>query len=277
MTGDNHTSGAHGHPALFLTFFMLLTLPVQSCALMDNQRRWGEDVTFCPSWDTIGRSALGAATSPRVIVYAAGALLSTVRDADRRIVRYATKHTPTTGSPQSALTVSSTLRAASLILFHASILATPSGNDPGCWLASKAKGYMVQGGAAALTNEMVFGLKDQTRRKRPQGGHNNSFPSGHATNTALFTTLTSKNVSTMPLSQTTKTMADVCLTILLAATAWERVEAGAHYPSDVLAGMALGSFMGMFFNDAFMGMEGTVTPQISPMDGGLFVGVTIGM
>ena len=31
---------------------------------------------------------------------------------------------------------------------------------------------------------------------------------------------------------------------------WGRVEAGAHYPSDVLVGFALGHFIGVFVNDA---------------------------
>jgi hypothetical protein len=32
-----------------------------------------------------------------------------------------------------------------------------------------------------------------------------------------------------------------------------RVEAGAHYPSDVIVGMAIGDFFGAMFDDAFLG------------------------
>jgi membrane-associated phospholipid phosphatase len=42
---------------------------------------------------------------------------------------------------------------------------------------------------------------------------------------------------------------------ITAGTAWARVEAGAHYPSDVLVGVALGNFMGAFFTEAFLGLE----------------------
>jgi len=42
---------------------------------------------------------------------------------------------------------------------------------------------------------------------------------------------------------------------IAAGTAWARVEAGAHCPSDVLAGVALGNFMGAFFTQAFLGLE----------------------
>jgi len=47
---------------------------------------------------------------------------------------------------------------------------------------------------------------------------------------------------------------DAGLTALTLGTGWARVEAGFHYPSDVLVGMALGDFNGAFFNDAFMGL-----------------------
>jgi len=38
------------------------------------------------------------------------------------------------------------------------------------------------------------------------------------------------------------------------ATAWARVEAGKHYPSDVLAGAALAHFVTVFIHDAFLGL-----------------------
>jgi membrane-associated phospholipid phosphatase len=41
--------------------------------------------------------------------------------------------------------------------------------------------------------------------------------------------------------------------LLTAGTAWARVEAQKHYPSDVLAGAALGHFLGSFLNDIFIG------------------------
>jgi hypothetical protein len=34
--------------------------------------------------------------------------------------------------------------------------------------------------------------------------------------------------------------------------AWARVEADAHFPSDVLVGMSIGNFFGRMFDDAFL-------------------------
>ncbi len=42
---------------------------------------------------------------------------------------------------------------------------------------------------------------------------------------------------------------------MTAATAWARIEAKRHYPTDVLAGAALGNFIGAFINDAFIGIN----------------------
>ncbi|HEY9549105.1 MAG TPA: phosphatase PAP2 family protein, partial [Kiloniellaceae bacterium] len=39
---------------------------------------------------------------------------------------------------------------------------------------------------------------------------------------------------------------------LAVMTGWARVEAGAHHPADVLAGLALGNFLAVFASEAFL-------------------------
>jgi membrane-associated phospholipid phosphatase len=41
---------------------------------------------------------------------------------------------------------------------------------------------------------------------------------------------------------------------ITAAAAWSRVEAGKHYPADVLVGVAIGNYVAAFFTEAFMGL-----------------------
>lgn len=45
------------------------------------------------------------------------------------------------------------------------------------------------------------------------------------------------------------------LTGLAAGTAWARIEAGAHYPTDVLVGAGLGNFAGKFVSELILGPE----------------------
>jgi membrane-associated phospholipid phosphatase len=61
------------------------------------------------------------------------------------------------------------------------------------------------------------------------------------------------NIDTLTLQEPVQTGLRRGLTGLAAGTAWARVEGGVHFPSDVLAGAALGNFMGRLFQHAFLG------------------------
>jgi membrane-associated phospholipid phosphatase len=67
--------------------------------------------------------------------------------------------------------------------------------------------------------------------------------------------MASRNVSTLGWSDNAVSASRFGLGTLTAATAWARVEANQHYPSDVLAGIALGHFFGAFITDAFLGVS----------------------
>jgi hypothetical protein len=64
--------------------------------------------------------------------------------------------------------------------------------------------------------------------------------------------LAAGNLRSTPLPRRLRTAADVALLALVGTGSWARVEAGEHYPADVLAGMAIGHFLGAFLNDAFL-------------------------
>ena len=132
------------------------------------------------------------------------------------------------------------------------ILITPSGDDSGDWLIAKAKGLSVDLAAVGLTSGVTTGLKSLTDRTRPTGS-GQSFPSGHASNASVCNTLSSRNIDCLDIPDGASLGLRVGFTALTLTTAWARVEAKAHYPSDVLAGMALGHFFGAFINDAFLG------------------------
>jgi hypothetical protein len=53
-------------------------------------------------------------------------------------------------------------------------------------------------------------------------------------------------------------------TFLGYSVAWARVELGAHYPTDVLAGAVLGNFVSLLLHDAFLGMGDRMTVQFTP-------------
>jgi membrane-associated phospholipid phosphatase len=95
-------------------------------------------------------------------------------------------------------------------------------------------------------------MKDAFKRARPRSGGERSFPSGHAMDVGFSAGLIRGNLRSTPLPEKLSTAADVGLYLLQGAGAWSRVEAGAHYPADVLVGLALGQFIASFVNDAFL-------------------------
>jgi membrane-associated phospholipid phosphatase len=99
---------------------------------------------------------------------------------------------------------------------------------------------MVSAEAMVVDVVVVEMLKYATQRKRPNGGDNMSFPSGHASATATFAASVSE-------------MYDWNLAIavpLYAVTAYvgaTRIQSGEHHFSDVVAGIALGTVIGKSF------------------------------
>jgi membrane-associated phospholipid phosphatase len=245
------------------------------CGTLPNGRRWGQDVTIFPGWQRLGKAALDAALSPATWVPAATALALQIDDWDENISDWASDNTPVFGSQKNAADASDILRDAALADYLITTLATPSGNDPGQWVVAKIKGLAVGYGALQVTRNTTFFLKDVTDRTRPDESRDTSFPSNHAAKAATYAILASRNIESLPLSDGFKTALKIGTFSLDMGTAWARVEAKAHFPSDVLAGMALGHFFGAFMNDAFLGLNHPedVGLLIEPSRGGMLIAV----
>ena len=225
-----------------------------ACTTLPDGSRWGESATLTPGWQRIKTSALDAARSPWVWAPLASAAVLQVDSWDEGVSDWAREATPVFGSEQDAADWSEGLRTAAVAGYAASVLAMPSGELDAGWLSAKAQGAAVGIGAFAATAGVTSGLKTVTSRERPSGADDESFPSGHTSTAAVFNTLTVRNLAALHLSPAARTTLEIGAGALTAGTAWARVEAGKHYPSDVLVGVALGNFMGAFFNEAFLGL-----------------------
>ncbi len=222
--------------------------------MLPDGSRWGESATLTPGWQRIKTSALDAARSPWVWAPLAGAAVLQVDSWDEGVSDWAREATPVFGSEQDAADWSDGLRTAAVAGYAVSVLATPSGGLDREWWSAKAQGAAVGIGAFAATAGITSGLKAAASRERPNGADDESFPSGHASTAAVFNTLTVRNLHAMDLSPAARVSLGIGAGTLTAGTAWARVEAGKHYPSDVLVGVALGNFMGAFCNEAFLGL-----------------------
>jgi hypothetical protein len=253
-----------------MSLALLVMLYVCGCATLPNGRAWGEDATYRPGWERIRESAGQAARDPWVWAPLLGAGLLQIEDWDRDVSDWARETTPVFGSQQAAEDWSDDLKSASGIAFHASVLVTPSGPDPGDWLLNKARGYLVEGAAIWLTSRTTQALKDATDRERPNGLALQSFPSGHTSASAVYTQLASRNLHSVELPEGVRRGLDYGLEALTLGTSWARVEAGWHFPSDTLFSMALGKFLASFFHDAFMGLDSDAPIHLgfAPLPGG---------
>ena len=110
----------------------------------------------------------------------------------------------------------------------------------------------VQHGAAIATTSTSAMFKSLTDRPRPDGSNTESFPSSHSSRAFSYAASARRNLQAGGLSRPVRRSLGVGVTALAAGTAWGRVEGGVHYPSDVLAGAALGNFVALFINDTFL-------------------------
>lgn len=225
------------------------------CSTLSNGRGWGQDATIKPGWEAVRESAVRAAKSPYTWAPLAGALLLQIDDWDKNISSWASRKTPVFGSQQSAHDTSDVLRNFLVAAMLVTAIATPSGDTSGDWLAAKGKGLSVVAAANLLNGGVTSSLKNWSDRTRPDGSGRDSFPSGHSSIATLSATLAARNLQSVDIDANFRRTMEISFGVFAAGTAWARVEANVHYPSDVLVGAAIGHFFAAFINDAFMGLN----------------------
>jgi len=254
---------SHGIQAIWILLLAAAIASVCGCATLPSGRGWGQDATAFPGWHRLWAAAKEAALEPATWGPLAGALAFQAADLDRKVAGWTSEHTPLFGSQENADRASDYLTYSAFAAYLSSGLVTPSGEDRAQWALAKAKGIAIGGAAIALTDGMTDLLKETTHRQRPDGTSERSFPSAHASAAAVNLTLASRNLDSLPLSGGTKAALRVGFFSMAMGTAWARLEAGKHFPSDVLVGAALGHFLGAFFNDAFLGLDLPSDPSIA--------------
>jgi hypothetical protein len=224
-----------------------------------------------PGFERVGRALVQAAADPLTWGPALGAGAMQIGDTDEEVADWASDNNPIFGSRDNAQTASDALRIASWGSYAAAGALAPADDD--AWAAQKAKGFAVGGSAILATAGTTEVLKTSVDRERPNGTDTRSFPSAHTSTSAVSTRLAYDTLRYYDLSDGQRLAADVGLAGLTAATGWARVEAGVHYPSDVLAATAIGNFFAVFTTKAFLEpMTGTETRlSVAPVSDGALV------
>lgn len=252
-------------PAAILILFF-----AGGCGTLPNGRGWGQDAFSPIEADRVSRAAHNAFFNSNTLIPLASALVFSIDDFDEKASDWAVKHNPVFGSIDDARDASDYLRATLRIEAIVTAFATPSGDIPGQWMVSKTKGLGVELAAIGATSSATDLIKDITDRTRPDERSDNSFPSGHASGAFSYMTLANRNIDMIDMPQALKPPFKIGNYLLASGVAWARVEGQRHYPSDVLAGVALGHFLTAFIHDAFMNLpdDGNTDLVIFPIRGG---------
>jgi len=168
--------------------------------------------------------------------------------------RWATRHRPIYGSEDTANNMRDIFSTSLKIEALLTALATPSGKDPKEWALAKAKGLVVEWGAVWATSETTGLLKNTTDRTRPDGSDKESFPSASTSQAFSYATLSNRNLESIDIPSGLRVPIQVSNIVMATGVAWQRLENNKHFPSDIIAGAAIGNFLTAFVHDAFLGL-----------------------
>lgn len=219
-------------------------------------------MTITPGWDAFKKSAQQAASSPLVWGNLLAASLLQIDNLDRKVSDHLRENTPLFGSAENAAKRSDDFRDLNELVYQSTALLVPGPENSGDWLVAKTKLLAAEWLAVKSARAVTKTLKSSTERTRPNDENDRSFPSGHVTTASSQAEMAKLNIKYLPLGPSTQELLSYSLNGLTALTAWARVEAGVHYPADVLSGWAVGYFIAQLANTFIAPQENII---ITPM------------
>lgn len=261
-------------PSLIL--FLILSLP--SCSLLTKKGSWGKSAWYPISGERVKNAFVKNATSAHVYAPIGGAVLINWMGWDYKISKWVNKERTVFNGQTESDNWSDNFNEIQKYEMYASILLTPSNNEVGSagnYLLNKARGGLLVAGASTGSRSVHHWVRSKTKRRRPNSKDYNSLPSGHATEAASRRVLVNRMLESTDYSSAVKTTVSSLNTGMSFAVMWARVEGRRHYPTDVLLGYSLGSFVSGFIYDSLINLDPAVSVSAVPLPGGGSAGVTV--
>lgn len=244
---------------VYISLIICMT-SLQGCSTLSGMHDRGQGIP-ASGWGKAADAAWNAIKSPGVWGPSVAAVALQYHDMDGRISDWATRKNPVFGSQDNAAAKTDIFEALASVAFLTSFIAVPEGDTTQDWTNNKMKRFAYEAIAIGATGLTTLGFKSATHRKRPDASNDHSLTSGDTSNTAVLSRLAMCNLdSNTMMPQEVLWASDTALYAIEFGAGWSRVEAKKHYPSDVLAGMALGNFMANFFCDALLGSNTSNQP-----------------
>lgn len=260
------------------TFTLITLLFLTSCSLFKKKGEWGKNAWYPVRSERIKNAFMKNISSPHVYAPIAGAAVIKVMAWDNKISKWVNKERTVFNEQHEADNWSDNFNEIQKYEMYASIFLTPSNNgegDAGNYLLSKVKGGLLVSVASTSSRSTQHWIRTKTKRRRPNNRDFNSLPSGHATEAASRRTLIDKMIATTDYHPNVKTGISALNTGMSMAVLWARVEGKRHYPTDVLLGYSLGSFVSGFLYDSLINLDPDTSVGVYPVSGGGGANVTV--
>ncbi len=235
-----------------------------SCASVEGPTL-GDGVTLSPGWERVKQRFVATVQRPAFWAPLTAAVVLQVNDRDDRLTERLREDTPLFGSTGKALDASDDLRDLTRIGYVATALAAPVNKDSNWW-SSKSKLLLVEWAGVKSTRAITGLLKSATDRERPDGSNKRSFPSGHASTASAQARFAIINTEYLPLHEYTRSALNAGFNTLAIGTAWARIEAAKHHPSDVLASWSLGYLVSEITREFIDGEEQSAQISVQVSD-----------
>ncbi len=221
-----------------IIYLVIIAVLLSSCASVQRPAL-GDSITSSPGWSRFKQGLVNAVQQPQFWAPLATALILQVDDQDDRLTERIREHTPLFSSSEDAAEASDDLRDLTKLSYFTTAIVSPVNNNAS-WINTKAKLVFSEWAGVESTGIVTGWLKESSERQRPDGSNTRSFPSGHSSKATAQAKFAIINTEYLPLAESTKSVMDFSFNAMAVGTAWARIEAGKHHPSDVLAGWSLG-------------------------------------
>lgn len=212
--------------------------------------------------EKFSKATQNAIQQPSVWAPLLAATVIAVADKDEELSDWAQEETPVFGSTQSAVDASDDLTNLLVVSTAVSAFFIPDQSDTTDTLSTSMKFVLVESIGLSVNSGITSALKSEVGRTRPNGFDQRSFPSGHTSSAFTAASFAKHNIQQYDLDESSKKYFDWTFNGAAIATGWARVEAGRHYPSDVLAGAALGNVVASIISEMYLDTNDNVTISI---------------